>query len=201
MSIFKKRTRFREAAEILASEGFTENYIAELKKGLETAEHRSDIALGKNYLINALIIRGHLTEACRLFEDIELKRLDKSLHGNLISNIIFCKFVRNDFKAADELYKTYNAAVLGEHSEAMKRSLAIHEHINGRYENSVEIIVKMGDSQCRFIDICIVKSLLRLDMYERAEEFARDFDKYNDCDELTVEVKKLKKKIREKLYA
>ncbi len=201
MSLFKKRTNFREAAKILATEGFTDNYIDVLKEELETAEHKQDIAKGRNYLSNALLIRGRLTEAYSVFESIELKDLDKDLRGNLISNMIFCKFVRNEFKAADELYKTYNDIVLGEHTEAMKRSLAIHEHISGRYENSVEIIVKMGDSKCRFIDICIVKSLLRLDMYERAEEFAKDFSQYNDCNELYAEVKKLKKKIRENLYA
>ncbi len=201
MSIFKKRTKFRRAAEILASEGFTDNYIDTLKEELEKAGHKKDIAVGRNYLANALLIRGKLTESYSVFEKIELKDLDRSLHGNLISNMIFCKFVQNEFKAADELYKTYNDVVLGEHSEAMKRSLAIHEHISGRYENAVEIIVKMGDSKCRFIDICIVKSLIRLDMYERAEEFAKDFPQYKDCGELYDEVKKLTKKIRENLYA
>ena len=199
MSLFKKRTNFRQAAEILATEGFTKNYTDMLKKELETAEHRRDIAKGRNYLANALLIQGDLTEAYSVFEEIELKYLDKDLHGNLISNMIFCKFVQNDFKTADELYKTYNAAVLGEHTESMKRSLAIHEHIKGRYENAVEIIVKMGNSPCRFIDICIVKSLLRLDMYSRAEEFAVGFGKYDNCGELTKEVNKLKKKINEKI--
>ena len=199
MSIFKKRTNFPEAAEILAAEGFTDNYISLLAASVEKAEHPQDIARGKSYLANALLIRGRLKEAYAACEETNLKKLEKHLLGNLISNMIFCKFVQNDFKTAEELYQTYNVYVLGEHSEAMKRSLAIHEHISGRYENSVEIIVKMGDSPCRFIDICIVKSLLKLDMYDRAEEFSQKFGAYKDCNELSAEVAKLKKKIRENL--
>lgn len=200
MSIFKKRTNFPEAAEVLAKEGFTDNYIDVLKNELETAEHPKDIAKGKSFLSNALLIRGRLTESYAVFKEINLKKLDRYLQGNLISNMIFCKFVQNDFKTADELYRTYNAVVLGEHSEVMKRSLAIHEHINGRYENTVEIIAKMGDSSCRFIDICMVKALLRLDMFSQAEDFALKFDAYKNCNELSTEVGKLKKKIRKKIH-
>lgn len=199
MSIFKKRTNFPEAAEVLAKEGFTDNYIDVLKSELEKAERKQDIARGQNFLANALLIRGRLTESYAVFEKIDLKKLERHLHGNLISNMIFCKFVQNDFKAAEELYQTYNAAVLGERSETMKRSLAIHEHIQGRYEIAVEIIAKMGDSSCRFIDICMVKALLRLDMFSQAVDFIPKLDLYKDCNELSSEVNKLKKKIRTKI--
>lgn len=201
MSLFKKRTNFPEAADVLAKEGFTDNYIDVLKSELEKAERQQDIARGKSFLANALLIRGRLTEAYAAFEEIDLKKLERHLHGNLISNMIFCKFVQDDFKDAEELYQTYNAAVLGERTEAMKRSLAIHEHIMGRYEVAVEIIAKMGDSSCRFTDICMVKSLLRLDMIKQAEDFALKFDQYKNCNELSKEVGKLKKKIQAKINA
>lgn len=196
---FKKRTNFPEAAEVLAKEGFTDNYIDVLKGELEKAERPQDIARGKNFLANALLIRGRLTESYAVFEEINIKQLEKHLRGNLISNMIFCKFVQDKFKAAEELYQTYNAVVLGESSEVMKRSLAIHEHIMGRYEVAVEIIAKMGDSSCRFLDICMVKALLRLDMFAQAEDFSLRFDQYKDCNELSKEVGKLKKKIRAKI--
>ena len=201
MSIFKfrKRTNFPHAAEVLAAEGFTDNYIEVLKEELGTAVHPNDIARGKSFLANALLIRGRLTESFEVFQEIELKKLERHLHGNLISNMIFCQFVQNNFKAAEELYQTYNAAVLGERTEAMKRSLAIHEHIQGRYEVAVEIIAKMGDSSCRFIDICMVKSLLRLDMFSQAADFAMKFEEYKNCNELSKEVGKLKKKIQAKI--
>ena len=201
MGIFRKRTNFPLAAEVLAAEGFTDNYIDVLKGELETAEHKKDIAKGKSYLANALLIRGRLTEAYAVFQEINIRHLERNLQGNLISNMIFCKFVQNDFKTAENLYQTYNAAVLGERSDAMKRSLAIHEHIKGRYEVAVEIIAKMGESSCRFIDICMVKSLLRLDMFSQAEDYAIKFGEYKNCNELSKEVGKLKKKIQAKINA
>lgn len=124
-----------------------------------------------------------------------MKKLEPYLVGNLVSNMVFADFVRDNFKRAEELYKIYNASILGEHSDASKRSLAIHEHIKGRYENSVEILVNMMDSECRFLDICMVKSMLRLDMFEQAADFSAYFSRYSSCGELAEEVKKLRKKI------
>lgn len=195
MMFFKKKCRFEKSLTILGKDGFTDEYAEMLKTELAEAERRQDIAKGKSFLANALLIRGRLSEAFEVFEEINMKHLEAHLHGNLVSNMIFCKFVQNDFKHAEELYQTYNAAVLREHSEASKRSLAIHEHISGHYEVAVEIYAKMLDSECRFLDICMVKSMLRLDMYERAADFSMNFDRYDNCSELTAEIKKLKKKI------
>lgn len=192
---FKKKCRFEKSLTILGKDGFTDEYAEMLKTELAEAERKQDIAKGKSFLANALLIRGKLTEAFAVFEEINMKHLEPHLHGNLVSNMIFCKFVQNDFKNAEKLYQDYNSAVLREHSDASKRSLAIHEHISGHYEVAIEIYAKMLDSECRFLDICMVKSMLRLDMYERAADFSAYFDRYNNCGELTEEIKKLKKKI------
>lgn len=197
MSLFKKKCSYKKSLEMLAKSGFTDEYAEMLRSEIAEAERPKDIAKGKSFLANALLIRGRLTEAYSEFESIDMKKLEWYLQGNLVSNMIFCKFVQNDFKAADYLYKEYNAVVLGEHTDAMKRSLAIHEHISGRYENSVEIYVKMMGSECRFLDICMVKSLLRLDMFERANEFTIGFERYENCGELSTETAKLLKKIEE----
>ena len=195
MIFVKKKCRFEKALSILGKSGFTREYTEMLKKELTEAERPQDIAKGKSFLVNALIIQGDLTEACQIFEEINLKKLDTTLHGNLISNVIFGLFVQNKFKAADELYKKYNVAVLNEHSDASRRSLAIHQHISGNYEAAIEILINMMESECRFLDICMVKSMLRLDMYERAAEFTKFFDRYENCNELTKEIHKLKNKI------
>lgn len=199
MKLFKKKCSFGRSLEILSGNGFTDEYADMLKTELSCAERPDDIAKGKSFLANALLILGRLAESYSVFEEIDINRLERHLQGNLISNMIFCKFVQDDFKAAEELYKTYNAIVLGERTDAMKRSLAIHEHINGRYEVSVEIYVKMLDSECRFLDICIVKAMLRLDMFKYAKDFTVGFERYENCGELTAEVKKLEKKISEGL--
>lgn len=195
MMLWKKKSRFERSLKILAEKGFTAEYADSLRAEIGEAKRAQDIAKGKSFLANALLILGNLTEAYAVFEDINMKKLEPHLRGNLVSNMVFLKFVQDDFKAAEELYRTYNAEILGEHSDAAKRSLAIHEHIKGRYENSVEIFAKMMDSECRFLDICMVKSMLRLDMYERAADFSLYFKRYDSCGELAEEVKKLRKKI------
>ena len=195
MIFFKKKCRFTKALSILGEKGFTREYTEMLKTELAEAERQQDIAKGKSFLVNALIIQGELTEAYQVFEEINLKKLDSSLLGNLVSNVIFCLYIQNKFKAADELYKKYNAAVLGEHSDASKRSLAIHQHINGNYEAAIEILLNMMESECRFLDVCMVKAMLRLDMYERAADFTKFFDRYENCNELTKEIHKLKNKV------
>lgn len=195
MIFFKKKCRFEKALSILGKNGFTREYTDMLKTELTEAERPQDIAKGKSFLANALLIQGDLTEAYQTFKEIDLKKLDRTLHGNLISNMIFCLYVQNKFKAAEELYKEHNAVVLNEHSDTSKRSLAIHQHINENYEAAIEILANMLDSECRFLDICMVKSMLRLDMYERAAEFTKFFNRYENCGELTKEIHKLKNKI------
>ncbi len=195
MSLFKKKCRFEKALAILGESGFTREYTEMLKTELAEAERPQDVAKGKSFLVNALIIQGDLSEAYQVFEKINLKKLDAGLHGNLVSNVIFGLFVQNKFKAADELYIKYNAAVLNEHSDASKRSLAIHQHINGNYEAAIEILLNMIEGECRFLDICMVKAMLRLDMYDRAAEFTKFFSRYENCNELTKEIHKLKNRV------
>lgn len=195
MKLFKKKCRFEKSLKILAEKGFTQEYADSLKSELSEAERAQDIAKGKSFLANALLILGNLSEAYAVFEGIDMKKLEPHLHGNLVSNMVFLKFAQNDFKTAEELYQAYNAAILSEHSDAAKRSLAIHEHIKGRYETAVEILAKMMESECRFLDVCMVKSMLRLDMYERAADFSAYFKRYESCGELAEEICKLRKKI------
>lgn len=199
MSLFKKKCHFEKALTILNESGFTREYTEMLKSELSEAERPQDIAKGKSFLVNALIIQGDLSEAYQVFEEINLKKLDASLHGNLVSNVIFCLYVQNKFKAADELYIKYNAAVLNERSDASRRSLAIHQHIKENYEAAIEILLNMMEGECRFLDICMVKAMLRLDMYERAADFTKFFDRYENKNELTKEIHKLKNKVFEGL--
>jgi len=195
MIFSKKKCRFEKALSVLGKSGFTREYTEMLKTELTEAERPQDIAKGQSFLINALIIQGDLTEAYQTFEKLNLKKLDANLRGNLISNVIFCLFVQNKFKAAEELYMKNKPVVLNEHSDASRRSLAIHQHIRENYEAAIEILVNMMDSECRFLDICMVKAMLRLDMYERAAEFTKFFERYENCGELTKEIHKLKNKV------
>lgn len=199
MSLFKKKSPFSESANVLAEYGFSEEYISALEKDIEPLKKPKDIAKGQSYLVNALIIIGRLEEACNLYkkcdEDGAFNRLDKMLYPNLLHNVIFAYFIRDKFKDADNIYREKNEIVLSDSSDTMKRSLAIHECINGRYENAVTVLAKLLDSDCRFVDLCIVKTALKLDMFERANELSAAFSEYKEKADLEAEAKKLKKKI------
>lgn len=199
MGLFKKSSPFKNSAAVLADNGFTDVYIEALRKDIEPLKKPKDIAKGQSYLINALIIAGRLEEGCTLYKKLSeeklFDKLDKTLYPNLLHNVIFAYFIRNKYKEAEMIYKEKNEIVLHDASDTMKRSLALHECMNGRYENAVTVLAKLLDSDCRFVDLCIVKTVLKLDMFSRAEELSADFGEYKGRYELEAEAQKLKKKI------
>lgn len=199
MGLFKKSSPFKNSAAVLADNGFTDVYIEALKKDIEPIKKPKDIAKGQSYLINALIIAGRLEEGCSLYkkysEENLFDKLDKTLYPNLLHNVIFAYFIRNKYKEAETIYKEKNEFVLKDTSDTMKRSLALHECMNERYENAVTVLAKLLDSDCRFVDLCIVKTVLKLDMFSRANELSANFGEYKGRNELEAEAQKLKKKI------
>ncbi|MCD7730961.1 MAG: hypothetical protein LUI05_05635 [Oscillospiraceae bacterium] len=201
MSLFKRKSPFARSAAVLSEEGFSDNYIETLKNDIEPLKKNKDISKGQSYLINALIIRGRLSDACGIYTQCEndgiFSKLDKELYPNLLQNVMFAYFIRDKFKDSERIYKEYNHIVLADSSDSMKRSLAIHECINERYENAVTILAKIMDSDCRFLDLCLVKTVLKLDMYDRAAELSADFDSYKGRGELEQAAQKLRKKIFE----
>lgn len=199
MGLFKKSSPFKNSAAVLADNGFTDVYIEALKKDIEPLKKPKDIAKGQSYLINALIIAGRLEEGCSLYkkysEENLFDKLDKTLYPNLLHNVIFAYFIRNKYKEAETIYKEKNEFVLKDTSDTMKRSLALHECMNERYENAVTVLAKLLDSDCRFVDLCIAKTVLKLDMFSRANELSANFGEYKGRNELEAEAQKLKKKI------
>ena len=199
MGLFKKSSPFKNSAAVLADNGFTDVYIEALKKDIEPLKKPKDIAKGQSYLINALIIAGRLEEGCSLYKEYSeenlFDKLDKTLSPNLLHNVIFAYFIRNKYKEAETIYKEKNEFVLKDTSDTMKRSLALHECMNERYENAVTVLAKLLDSDCRFVDLCIVKTVLKLDMFSRANELSANFGEYKGRNELEAEAQKLKKKI------
>jgi len=190
---------YKESVKVLADEGYTDKYLSVLKNELAAAKGSKPLAEGKSYLANAYLFRGELAKAYETFQTADLKKLNDIIAAILINNMIFCLFVQDKLKQADELFMEHNSIVLHEHTALMRRSLAIHEHINKRYENAVTILIKMNDvpdpRNNLYLDICLIKSMLRLDMYERAAEFSGNLDSYKDKGELWEEVLKLKKEI------
>ncbi len=185
MRIFKKKeSPFASSEKILAKHGFTGEYISVLRTDISNAVKYKDINNGKCRLCNALIICGHLSESTEVFSQIDIAKLDSLIAPTLLHNVVFSLFIAGKLNEADELYRNYNKIILSEHTDSMRRTLAIHEHINGRYENSVTVYAKLSGSKCRFIDICFIMSLLALDMFERAQELLPSLDKYEGLYEL-----------------
>ena len=56
MKLFKKKCRFEKSLAILSEKGFTEEYAESLKTEISEAEREQDIAKGKSFLANALLI-------------------------------------------------------------------------------------------------------------------------------------------------
>lgn len=193
------KNHYEESVKVLAEEGYTDKYLDALRQELMSAKKPKAIAEGKSYLANAYLFKGELEKAYQTFAKTELKNLNRVIAPILLNNMIFCLFVQDKFKQANELFMEHNSLILHEHTALMRRSLAIHEHISKRYENAVTILIKMSDvpdpRNNLYIDICLIKSMLRLDMFERAAELSGSLDSYKDKAELWEEVSKLKKKI------
>lgn len=197
MSFLKKSAPFSDSGKILYEKGYCEEYISALEAETESVKSKKQKALGLSLLSNALLFMGRLSESFKIFGLIDLKKLDSYLRSALVNNMVFLLFIQDKFSEAAKLYKELNQYALSVTSGAMKRTVGIYEHISGRYENAVTIFIKIlgGESECRYADLCIVKSFLRLDMYERAREISAGFDKYAGMGELYEEAEKIRKKI------
>ena len=198
MSLFKKKSHFDSSLAVFRAKGFCDEYIAALKEDISKIKGGAELNKGRSYLCNALIFQGKLHEALEIFNEVNLKRLDKTLSPNLSHNIIFALFALDRFSEAEELYANYNAIVLSTHTSSMKRTLAIHEHINKRYENAVTVLVKLRGEELRFWDICLIKTMLALDMFERAAEISHSLKNYKNLSELSEIAANLKNQIKKR---
>ncbi|MCL2053413.1 MAG: hypothetical protein FWG90_03090 [Oscillospiraceae bacterium] len=192
-----KKSPFSASAAVLGEKGFCADYLDALNADISCVKKAKELEKGKSYLCNALVIMGRLTEAYEVFQGINLKRLDKGLAPNLTHHVIFSLFARDKLSEADNIYREQNEIVLSEHTDGMRRTLAIHEYINGRYENAVTVLAKLLGGEVRFLDICLIKSMLRLDMYERASELSGGLAKYKGLSELGDEALRLEAQISE----
>lgn len=191
---------YAEAAEYLAQNGYDDKYMELLRTAIEKAPAGKRREEGKALAAQGLLFKGDLTEAAAAFGECDIKKLSKTLGHVFVNNYILCLFLLERYKDADRLYDEHNSLVLGEQSAVMRRSVGIHEYIAHRYENAVTVFVKAlsydDKRSVLMMDICLVKAMLRLDMYDRAAETAhRSFSAYNGRGELTRTVKKLEMKI------
>ncbi|MBQ3918124.1 MAG: hypothetical protein II695_00485 [Oscillospiraceae bacterium] len=178
---------YAEAAQYLASHGYDREYIAILDRLAQGAKKR-DIPDGMALKAQGLLFMGELDEAAEVFAQTDARGVSREIAPVFINNYILCLFFLDRFKEAGEIYKEYNDIAL-DGSVYMKRSVGIAEHISGRYENAVTVFVKLltePDPRCTLMaDICLARSMLRLDMAPRAREIANGFAKYHGKSQIT----------------
>lgn len=201
MFFHRHKNHYSESVKILAEQGYSDEYVNALKTEINTAKKADDRAEGANHLASAYLFRGELTESAAVFAGADNKKLPKPIRQAFFANYYLCLFLMNKFREADEIYVEYNKDILGEANAFLRRSVGIHEFIAGHYDAAATVFIKLlndikDDSRATLmVDICIVRTFLKLDMYDQAYEMSADFARYDNKYELTKLTDKLKKRI------
>ncbi|MGN0666038.1 MAG: hypothetical protein ACI4KF_05880 [Huintestinicola sp.] len=206
-SLFKdllsSKGHYNGSVKILAEEGYSDRYMECLEKELSTASKKKDIAEGKAFFAQALLFRGELKKAEKAFADVDSSELPKHVDSVFFNNYIVCLFLmggEGHMKQISQIYDEHNHTLLSDPTLVMRRTVGIHEFIEKRYENAVTVFIKLlsePDSRLTlYADICLVKTLLALDMYERAKEIAdAGFPRYKKTGEISEEIRRLNTRI------
>lgn len=195
---FLKMTgHYADSAMYLAEHGYNDEYMIMLSAECETADSPKDKAEGQALSAQALLFRGKLRDSLEAFEETDISRLPKVIGHVFVNNYILCLFLLGKPERIRNLYEEQNNLILAESSLVMHRTIGIKEYIEKRYENAVTVFIKLlsePDPRCTLMaDICIVKSMLKLDMKERAAEIAElGFGRYSAMGDITAEVNRLR---------
>lgn len=200
---FLKMTgHYSDTAMYLAEHGYNDEYMRMLSEAVALAKSEKDKAKGQILTAQAFLFRGELKKALAEFEAADINKIPKHVNSVAVNNYILCLFLLNRSSRINEIYREYNRIALAEDTLVMRRTIGIREYIGKRYENAVEVFVRLlsepDPRNTLMADICIVRTLLQLDMKDRAAEIAEmGFERYNGKGDITAEVNRLKMKIKE----
>lgn len=195
---FLKMTgHFADSAVYLAEHGYDDEYMRLLRAECESAGSQKEQAEGMALTAQGLLFRGQLRDALKAFEETDISKLNRSVGHVFVNNYIFCLFLLNKPERIRTIYEEQNKLALSEGSLFMRRTIGIKEYIEKRYENAVTVFVKLlsePDPRCTLMaDICIVRTMLKLDMKDRAAEIAElGFGRYSGKGDITAEVNRLR---------
>lgn len=195
---FLKMTgHFADSAVYLAEHGYDDEYMRLLGAERESAANPKEQAEGMALMAQGLMFRGQLRDALKAFEETDISKLNRSVGHVFVNNYIFCLFLLNKPERIRAIYEEQNKLALSEGSLFMRRTIGIKEYIEKRYENAVTVFVKLlsePDPRCTLMaDICIVRTMLKLDMKDRAAEIAElGFGRYLGKGDITAEVNRLR---------
>ncbi len=195
---FLKMTgHFADSAVYLAEHGYDDEYMRLLGAEFESAGSQKEQAEGMALTAQGLMFRGQLRDALKAYEETDISKLNRSVGHVFVNNYIFCLFLLNKPERIRAIYEEQNKLALSEGSLFMRRTIGIKEYIEKRYENAVTVFVKLlsePDPRCTLMaDICIVRTMLKLDMKDRAAEIAElGFGRYSGKGDITAEVNRLR---------
>ena len=195
---FLKMTgHFADSAVYLAEHGYDDEYMRLLGAECKSAGSQKEQAEGMALTAQGLLFRGQLRDALKAFEETDISKLNRSVGHVFVNNYIFCLFLLNKPERIRTIYEEQNKLALSEGSLFMRRTIGIKEYIEKRYENAVTVFVKLlsePDPRCTLMaDICIVRTMLKLDMKDRAAEIAElGFGRYSGKGDITAEVNRLR---------
>lgn len=198
---FLKMTgHFADSAVYLAEHGYSAEYLQKLAAETESAKSAKDKAEGQALTAQAYLFRGELRRSLEEFEKTDIGKLPKHLNSVFVNNYILCLFLLGKPNRIREIYEQYNSIALAENTLVMRRTIGIKEYIDKRYENAVTVFIKLlsepDPRNTLMADICLVKSMLALDMRERAREIAdMGFARYVGMGDITAEVNRLRLKL------
>lgn len=201
---FLKMTgRFSASAMYLAEHGYDDEYMRMLAEETQAAKNEKERAEGQALTAQAYLFRGQLKNALAEFEAVDIDKLPKHVNSVAVNNYILCLFLLNKASEIRRIYQEHNRIALADNTLVMRRTIGIKEHIEKRYENAVTVFIRLlsePDPRVTLMaDICIVRSMLALDMKDRAGEIAElGFSRYNGKGDITAEVNRLKMRIKEK---
>lgn len=195
---FLKMTgHYAGSAVFLAENGYCEKYIEMLRGELETAKKAADIAQGQALLAQGLMFKGEVKRSLEEYERVDIDRLGRAEGSAFVGNYALCLFLLDRPMRIRQLLIDRNREAFSGNTLIMRRTVGIREYIEKRYENAVTVFFKLlsePDPRVTLMaDICLVKTMLKLDMRERAREIAElGFDRYRGMGEITTEVGRLR---------
>ncbi|MGN1417222.1 MAG: hypothetical protein ACI4XF_10275 [Oscillospiraceae bacterium] len=210
MMFFKKKSNiYKDIVNILSEQGYSDEYLSALKAAMEKAKTPAEIAEGQNMLGTALLFRGELDEAYDTFSQTDDEKISKLLKQSFAANYLLCMFLLNKFREADELFVRLNKELLDENNLLMRRSMGIHQFIAGNYDAALTIFLKaykdskkieQSDSSrnSSMLGFCLVRTLLKLDMYEGAADYLPALSPISDKGQLGVLCGKMKRTVADK---
>ncbi len=195
-----RNNTFIAAMEVLQKEGYSDNYMEKMRKEISKAEKHMKLrnAAGFSAMLGfAMFFRGELSEAYDQLKSINFNMLRKPVRANYVNNLICICFFLGKYDEAMSLFDEHQKVIFSDTGALMKRTLGIREYIRERYENAVTIFIKLMESESKsdslFSDICLIKTMMELDMYESSRPFLKFLEGYKGKGELETIASDLKR--------